>query len=241
MPLPESVAQHYDVLPTRYWSESYFTIAPNYVVYQVDGFRQMTGREPRGSIALDIGAGIGKAMVALERSGFETHGIEPSASFRQAALERFEISEDRLRLSSIEDADYPDGMFDFINFTAVLEHLPDPAAILRKTTRWLKPDGVMLVDVPSSSFLLSKLIRLFYHLTGNNFVINTCPMHVPYHLYEFGVESFRRNSRLGGYSVIHVDPNPCAEFVPRMLRPLSERVMRRTWTGMQLLVWLKRQ
>jgi SAM-dependent methyltransferase len=131
-------------------------------------------------------------------------------------------------------------VFGLINFTAVLEHLHDPSAVLRKTVGWLKPDGVMLIDVPSSAFLLSRAVRAFYRLSGNDFVSNTCPMHVPYHLYEFGEESFRRNSRLGGYSVVHIDMNPGGGYLPPALQLAFDKVMRWTRTGMQLLVWLRK-
>jgi SAM-dependent methyltransferase len=240
MPIPESIGQHYEVEPEDYWHDAYFHVDPGYFRLQIEKFERLTGRSPHGRSALDVGAGVGKAMVALDRAGFETHGIEPSSTFRRAAIERMGIPEDRLQLASVEDANFPDDSFDFINFAAVLEHLADPAGALRKLIGWLKPEGVMYVEVPSSAFLLSRLVRLFYQLTGADYVINTCPMHMPYHLYEFGLKSFLRSGNHTGYSVVFHEYFPCAGYMPRVLIGPCNAVMQWTDTGMQLAVWLRK-
>jgi SAM-dependent methyltransferase len=239
MPVPACVAQHYDVEPEQYWRESYFQADPTYLQSQIRMLLKLSGR-PAGGRVLDIGAGIGKAMIALERAGFDAEGVEPSAAFRQAAIERMGVSGARLHLASIEDAAFPENSFDFINFAAVLEHLVDPARVLSKIVTWLKPDGLMYVEVPSSAFLLSRLVRVFYRLTGADYVINTCPMHVPYHLYEFGLESFRRHGRRAAYSLVFHEYYPCGAYMPKVLIGPANSVMRWTNTGMQLAVWLRK-
>jgi ubiquinone/menaquinone biosynthesis C-methylase UbiE len=45
----------------------------------------------------------------------------------------------------------PDGSFDHVLCTEVLEHVPDPVGALREMSRVLKPDGVLLVTVPFAS------------------------------------------------------------------------------------------
>jgi SAM-dependent methyltransferase len=240
MPIPARLEQHYDVAPEAYWTESYFQSDPNALAGIIAIFSDLTARSPRESTALDIGAGIGKAMAALGRAGFDVAGIEPSPSFRQAAVGRMGIPAERLKLASVENAEFPDDSFDFINFGAVLEHLADPAAALKKTIHWLKPGGVMYVEVPSSAFLLSRLVRLFYRLTGAHYVISTSPMHAPYHLYEFGLESFHRHGIEAGYSVARHAYYPCAGYMPRFLIGPFNWIMKLTRTGMQLAVWLRK-
>ncbi len=241
MPIPESIGQHYEVEPEDYWCDGYFQDDPAYFHHQIEVFARLTDRSPCGSSALDVGAGIGKAMVALTRAGFEAQGIEPSSAFRHAAIRRMGIPEDKLQPASVEDAVFPKDSFDFINFAAVLEHLADPATALRKLTGWLKPDGVMYVEVPSSAFLLSRLVRLSYQLTGSDYVINTCPMHVPYHMYEFGLKSFTCHGRWTGYTVAFYEYYPCAGHMPKVLVRPFNAVMGWTDTGMQLAVWLRKK
>jgi SAM-dependent methyltransferase len=168
-------------------------------------------------------------------------GIEPSPSFYRAAVERMGIPEGQLQLASVEEAQYEDDSFDFINFGAVLEHLADPAGALAKTIGWLKPDGIIYVEVPSSAYLVTRLVRLFYRLTGNRFVVNTCPMHPPYHLYEFGLRSFTLHGARAGYAVAFHEFFTCAGHMPRFLIGFFNRVMGLTDTGMQLAVWLQKR
>jgi SAM-dependent methyltransferase len=246
LPIPEDLGQHYEVAPEDYWTEAHFVVPSDYMVHQVRTFERLTKRAPRDSTALDIGVGLGKAMVALQEAGFDTHGIEPSASFRRAAIERKGISPDALSLVSIEDSDFPPDSFDFINFMVVLEHLVDPASVLRKVVRWLKPSGLLHVEVPSSAFLLTRLVRVFYRLTGANFSINASPLHPPYHLYEFGLESFIKHGPAAGYIVTFHEYYPSAVdmpagYMPRWLVPYIDKVMKWTDTGMQLAVWLRKE
>ena len=241
MPVPETLGEHYDVAPEAYWTESaYFEDSANDLSETIETFSRLSQRAPKQCSALDIGSGLGKAMAALSRAGFDVSGIEPSASFRRAAIERSGIPQDRLMLASVENAEMRAGSFDFINLSAVLEHVGNPAAVLRKTVEWLKPGGLMYVEVPSSAWLLSALMRIFYRLTGSDCVINTSPMHPPYHLYEFGLESFVRDGRRGGYAVAAHRYHPCATYLPPWLSAPADRLMRYTDTGMQLVVWLKR-
>jgi 2-polyprenyl-3-methyl-5-hydroxy-6-metoxy-1,4-benzoquinol methylase len=244
MPVPQRLEDHYGIAPEKYWTEdSYFEQDPNYFQQQISRYETLSqsapGRQP-GARALDIGAGIGKTMLALSRAGFDVHGVEASPSFHRAAIERMNIPTDRLQLAMVEDAEFDPESFDFINLGAVLEHLYDPAGVLERSIPWLKPNGLMHIEVPSSSYLMSSLVRWFYRLTGSDYVINTCPMHAPFHLYEFHPLCFRLHGQSHAYSVVHQECYVCDSYTPRRLHPLFAGAMRMTGTGMQLVVWLKK-
>jgi 2-polyprenyl-3-methyl-5-hydroxy-6-metoxy-1,4-benzoquinol methylase len=49
------------------------------------------------------------------------------------------IPPEKLQLGMIENIEYPKDNFDFITFGAVLEHLYDPSAAIKKAMNWLKP------------------------------------------------------------------------------------------------------
>ncbi len=237
-PVPESVAQHYDRPPETYWHADYFGEDSEYFKPVVTSFRRLWIGDgtPR---ALDVGAGIGRAMSALERHGFDTYGLEPSRSFHQRALSRG-IHTDRLQLAAIEEADYEQDMFDLVSFGAVLEHLRDPAVALGRALGWLAPGGLIQAEVPSARWLLARLLNAAYRAQGLDYVTNLSPMHPPYHLYEFALASFQRHGDRTGYKVIAHQSFVCETFLPQPLRTLATRVMRETGTGMQLQVWLAR-
>ena len=235
-PTPRALEDHYDVTPEAYWRDEYFRVAEDYFSAQIATARQLLGKG-EGTRALDVGAGIGKGMVALERAGFEAHGLEPSPAFRDFGLRELDISPDRLQLSSLEKADYPPASFHFINFAAVLEHLPDPSGAIEKALAWLAPGGIFHVEVPSARWLLSRGLRIFYRLTGTDYVTNLSPMHVPFHLYEFTEASFRIHAEARGYRLARVDRYVGEVYAPAVARPILRSVMRLSGTGMQLAVW----
>jgi predicted SAM-dependent methyltransferase len=150
------------------------------------------------------------------------------------------IDPESVRLTSLEDAELQPASYDFITFGAVLEHLYDPSAALKKTLGWLRPGGVIQAEVPSSNHLIAKLINFYFGLRGTNFVTNVSPMHSPFHIYEFTLDSFIRNGARTGYEVVEHKHMVCTIFhLPAFLHPPLRAWMDRTNTGMQLTVWLK--
>ena len=66
-------------------------------------------------------------------------------------------------------------------------------------------------------------------------------MHVPFHLYEFGLKSFQKNAGLVGYEIAEHQFTVCSIYhVPRFLHPPLRWWMDRTNTGMQLTVYLRK-
>lgn len=242
LPLPHNLQDHYRVAPEAYWDASYFTPDETLFASQLKRFEQLSDHRIAGGSmrALDIGTGIGKCMCALQAAGFDAYGLEPSESFHAAACERSGIAENRLQLASVEDADYDEGFFDFITFGAVLEHLADPAASIERALHWVRPSGLIHAEVPSARWLVSRLANAFYRLIGTDYVTNLSPMHPPFHLYEFTLDSFRLHALHAGYEVAWHQFYVCQTYLPRLLDPLFRRLMELTDSGMQLEVWLRK-
>ena len=193
-----------------------------------------------GMTALDIGAGIGKSMISLQNAGFDAFGFEPSKPFYDRAISRMNISPDKLRMGTIEDTSYPNNSFDFITFGAVAEHLYHPAAALEKAMNWLRPNGIIHVEVPSAKYFMSLVSNLYFRIRGTNYVTNLSPMHMPFHLYEFDLDSFRLLGEKLNFKVdhFHVDVNHIWNM-PKILHPILHKWMEITKTGMQLTVYLR--
>lgn len=240
MPIPTSIQDHYGVPPEEYWKPSYFEWQPKYFSYEINVLKKLQPIQP-GAKALDIGAGLGKCMISLKKAGFDTYGFEPSKPFYERAISKMNISPDRLHLGMMEEMDYEPNFFDFITFGAVLEHLYHPAKSIEKALTWLKPGGVIHIEVPSSRHLLPKLVNFYYRLIGTNYVTNISPMHNPYHLYEFDIKSFEELAKKLGYQVAaHEYYVADIYFFPKVVHPILRKWMEWRKSGMQLAVWIKK-
>jgi SAM-dependent methyltransferase len=98
---------------------------------------------PRGARVLDVGAGGGRLVAALDRAGFDAAGIEPSARSHARARQA------GLPVVRESVAGHADAGLGAVVLWHVLEHLEDPAAALARVHGWLAPGGLVLVGVPN--------------------------------------------------------------------------------------------
>jgi SAM-dependent methyltransferase len=109
---------------------------------------------------LDIGCGGGAMAAALKATGAaHVAGIESNPSAAARARDRV----DELVEGSVLEVPLPfaAGEFDYLIFADVLEHLPDPAAAIRRCLPYLARDGRVIVSVPNMRFYLV-LLRLIF-------------------------------------------------------------------------------
>jgi SAM-dependent methyltransferase len=236
-PVPQSLGDHYEKPPEEYWRPEQLEERTDHGAIPFDTFQTLHKPQPHTLRALDVGAGLGHDMLQLNRAGFDTWGLEPSAAFREGAIARG-ADPGRLKLATAETAEYDSGAFDLVSFGAVLEHLHDPAYAIERAISWLAPGGLLFAEVPSARWLMGRLLNLVYRVQGLDYVTNLSPMHDPYHLYEFTPEAFQRHGARAGYTVAHIDIMACETFLPKRIEPLAQKAMDRTGTGMQLAVWL---
>lgn len=240
LPIPENIQDHYGVPPEDYWKPDYFISNPKYYLYEIEIIKGLLPYK-KGMKALDIGAGIGHAMLALEREGFDVYGFEPSEPFYKKAINVMNIKPEKIKLGMTENVEYEDNTFDVITIGAVFEHLYHPSACLKKALAWLKPGGIIHIEVPSSNYLISKLINLYYSMRGTNYVTNISPMHSPFHLYEFELKSFSKLENKMNFKIEKIDYHVCEiAFIPKIFHGIFRRYMKLTNTGMQITVYIRK-
>ena len=239
-PVPADISDHYGAPAEDYWPPSYFEYDPAYFGEQIADVKRLVDFQP-GMRALDIGAGLGKCLRSLGNAGFDAYGIEPSEPFHRKAISEMGADPQRLELATLEDAQFEKESFEFITFGAVLEHLQEPSKAIGRALEWLKPGGVIQIEVPSSDHLVSKIINAYFALRGTNYVTNISPMHSPFHLYEFTLRSFEKNGARLGYTIADHRYDVCEVMnLPRLIHPVLKWWMARTDTGMQLTVYLRK-
>jgi ubiquinone/menaquinone biosynthesis C-methylase UbiE len=238
-PVPVDLQDHYGMPPEKYWNQEYFTVNDHYFKAEIDRLKKLIEFK-EGMKSLDIGAGLGKAMISLSKAGFDAYGFEPSRPFYEKAIEKMGVSPDKLKLGSIEEVEYPENYFDFISFGAVLEHLYNPSASIIQAMKWLKPKGIIHIEVPSSAWLVNKIINYYYRIRRTDYAGNISPMHSPFHLYEFGLNSFIEHGKRNNYGIALHEYYVCQTYMPKIVEYIIKPYMRWTNTGMQLCVWLRK-
>lgn len=111
---------------------------------------------------LDVGCGNGRMLRAAEE-----HGIPRS---RLTGLELDERVVARLRdegysafAERVEDCEsIPPRSIDVATMFHVIEHVDDPASVLRKLAAWIVPGGVLAVETPNLDSLDRRLFRRSY-------------------------------------------------------------------------------
>lgn len=240
-PIPFDLQDHYGTPPEEYWKEEYFVWQPTYFSSQIEEAKKLLDFKS-GMKALDIGAGLGKAMLSMQSKDFDVYGLEPSIPFYERAISKMGIDKDKLKLGAIEDLDYEPEFFDFITFGAVFEHLYEPSICLEKALSWLKPNGIIHIEVPSSKWLLPKFMNFYFNLIGTNYVTNLSPMHTPFHLHEFDLKSFNKLSEKLNFKVENYRYDVCSiYYFPKIFHGLLRSYMKATNKGMQLTVYLRKQ
>ncbi len=89
-PRPFNLQDHYGTPPESYWKDSYFVISNNYFQNEIKRLKSLLEFK-EGMKSLDVGAGLGKQMIALSNVGFDAYGFEPSKPFYERAISKMGI------------------------------------------------------------------------------------------------------------------------------------------------------
>jgi len=121
-------------------------------------WRELKGRYPlpwrgQGKV-LDVGCGAGGNLKTLQDQGWQPYGVEISEI---AAVHARELTEGQIHTGTIESAPFPQASFDLVLMSHSLEHLPSPVDALRRIHRFLKDDGLLVIQVPNVRSLEFKL------------------------------------------------------------------------------------
>jgi 2-polyprenyl-3-methyl-5-hydroxy-6-metoxy-1,4-benzoquinol methylase len=169
---------------------------------------------------LDMGCATGFLLDAVQReTGWEVHGVElveKAARFANTVLHLKNV----LNLD-LERARYPDAYFDVVHISEVLEHVPDPAALLRECRRILKPDGLFFLSLPNGTADRQGMIDYWR-------LYRRAPGHASGHIFFFSERSLSTLLSASGFKVVASSTYAFKQG----LRSIGLFPKRRNWEGM---------
>ena len=194
----------------------------------------------RGRI-LEVGCAHGFLLDHFRKSGWDTCGVELSKASARYAKNVLELNVQNVPLSQ---ADLPDNFFDVILMLDVIEHFSDHKAAFDVVRRALKPDGVIVAQVP---YELSHWEKVLCAIANGQKPGTIEPDAVPAHLCFFTPRTLRLMLEKHGLEMIKRDSGNYGRIRERIFPPstdskcLLRRLLKTLYYRLglrQLLRWL---
>ncbi len=105
---------------------------------------------------LDIGTAAGAFVAAARKAGWDATGCEPNTWLAEFGSRHYGI---HIRQGSVFDHDYEPGSFDVVTLWDVIEHTPDPVAVVEHCRTLLKPGGLLVINYPDVGSWIARALR----------------------------------------------------------------------------------
>jgi len=156
------------------------------------------------SRVLDVGCAAGYFLRVMRDHGHDVHGVELSPAIAKEAIAA--LGSEAVHIGTLDDAvaamDYQDRSFDLVTLWDVIEHVPDPQALLRRLRQLIKPGGKLLLETQNVGSRWAALLgRRWHHYKHHE------------HLYHFTEATIRRLLADCGFRTLDVGARYAGKYV----------------------------
>jgi 2-polyprenyl-3-methyl-5-hydroxy-6-metoxy-1,4-benzoquinol methylase len=144
--------------------------------------------KPKGKL-LELGVGSGSTLKLFAEWGWNTEGLDFDAQAVKNAVSKGL----KVNCGDLFSQNYRDNQFDAIFSSHVLEHVPDPVAVLKESLRIMKPGGVFVGVTPNKNSRLHKIFKT-----------NWRELDPPRHLYIFTANALQSMAEQAEFSRIEI-------------------------------------
>ena len=185
-PLPHNTRTYYaDDYRVAY--KGTFTPKPKHILragkialYRRALLRKLISRRQK---ILDVGSGGGEFAYLLKSLGHDVQGIEPNKGYADYSIQEYGLN---VQVGFIQDIQQPNASFDLITIWHVLEHTENPYEVLAKLHSLLKPQGILVVEVPTIEATCQSPKSTFHEA----------------HIFNFNLETLSKLGEKVGFSVV---------------------------------------
>ncbi|MBI4684360.1 MAG: class I SAM-dependent methyltransferase [Nitrospirae bacterium] len=110
---------------------------------------------PQKGKILDIGTAGGSFLGVASKRGWDVIGCEPSRWLAEWGSKHYNIT---VHAGTVFNMQFKESTFDVVTLWDVLEHTPDPKAVLKECNRILKPGGILVVNYPDIGASVARLM-----------------------------------------------------------------------------------
>jgi SAM-dependent methyltransferase len=135
---------------------------------------------------LDFGAGGGELVYALRAMGLKAAGFEPNEGYARFASDMLGLP---VSHAFYQNARVEAGSHELVTMFHVLEHLEHPCEALRHVREWLRPQGLLFVEVPNIEAICQWPGSVFHRA----------------HLYNFSPAALKMAGQRAGYAIVSSD------------------------------------
>jgi len=160
---------------------------------------------------LDLGCALGFLLGIARESGFDAYGLDRNEAAIAEARGEFG---DRVHAGSLDDSAFPRVDFDVVTLIDVLEHVPDPRALLDAVSSRLASGGVVAAVLPNAGSRIARLMGRHW------------PHYNAEHLFYWSSACLRRFLETEGWRVLTLREGIRKTFSARYLGDYARRLDR---------------
>lgn len=173
-----------------YYLKSEETQTPPFVLQRLEEITTDFAPYRETNRLLDLGCGAGDLLAAARTNGWQAQGVDVAAHVVNHVRQRgFEVFEGELH-----EAAFPSQHFDVVTAAELLEHIPDPRALVHEVARILRPDGLFWTTTPHARGLSARVLGLDWRCIWP-----------PEHLQLFSISGLKELLGSAGFRSVHVD------------------------------------
>ncbi len=177
---------------------------------------EIRGRMPAGNVrVLDIGCGAGFLANELARHGFDVSAVDSSEESLDVARRHDGTGSVDYRSGDGRRLGFADGSFDVACALDFLEHVEEPARVVREAARVIRPGGLFFFHTFNRN-LLSWLVVI----KGVEWFVRNTPRNMHSLRYFIKPSELRAMCQAGGMEVVL-----CRGFMPRIGRRAFGRML----------------